>query len=163
MVLVLALIVVAASLSFPLVQSMLADHHLRAASDLVRSRWADMRSRATEEGRAYRFAVRENMGSYRIAPDDTAFWEGGGAGGAAWVLEEDLPHEVFFCFSEEATRGSGPPTPGQGWTGTIVLQADGTAVEDVQIMLGKVGLAPVVLRMRALTGAATVVELEERR
>src|SRR5262245_17091932 len=76
LVLVLALLVVAAALAFPLIEPMMAENDITAARDMVRARWAEMRGRAMAEGRAYRFAVTENTGKFRVAPDDDAYWSG---------------------------------------------------------------------------------------
>ena len=55
--LVLALILVLAAITVPSLESMYGDVKLTAATDLIRARWADARTQAIEEGRAYRFAI----------------------------------------------------------------------------------------------------------
>src|SRR5262245_36031751 len=69
MVLVLALLVIMAAISLPAINEQYADYRVHAAADQVRARWADARTQAVNEGRAYRFAVVRNRGNFRVAPD----------------------------------------------------------------------------------------------
>jgi prepilin-type N-terminal cleavage/methylation domain-containing protein len=73
MMLVMAIVLIIAALTSPLIfEGLRSEGDVNAASDLVRSRWADCRSQAIEEGRAYRFAVIPNTGKFKIEPFDPA-------------------------------------------------------------------------------------------
>ena len=163
LVLVLAVIVIAASLSMPAIDALLASNNVSAARDMVRTQWAEMRARALEEGRPYRFAVTENTGKFRVAPDDDVYWGGSGnkpAEDKPLIVEGELPPGVLFTTSEAAFNGSEQaPAPGPEWGLTVaVYLADGVGRDDAQVFFGKAGQRPLGLRMRGLTGAVTTVD-----
>ena len=75
---------------------------------MVRARWAEMRARAMAEGRPYRFAVTENTGKFRVAPDDDAYWSARAASeddDKPLIVEGELPEGVLFTTSETAFAG----------------------------------------------------------
>src|SRR5438094_6737810 len=76
MVVVLAILIVAAAVATPTLRSLSGGTPLNAAADTVKARWAEARSRAVAEGRPYRFAIMENTGKFRVAPDSPEFWDG---------------------------------------------------------------------------------------
>src|SRR5262245_60065397 len=164
LVLVLAVILIAASLSMPAIDALLASNKVTAARDMVRTQWAEMRARALEEGRPYRFAVTENTGKFRVAPDADAYWSGGGNQDRdekpPLIFEGELPEGVLFTTSEAAFACTEQaPAPGPEWGLTIaVYLADGVGRDDATIFFGKAGQRAVGLRMRALTGAVTAIE-----
>lgn len=163
LLLVMAVIVIAAALVVPSFEAMLESRRDFVARDLVRARWAEMRAHAMEEGRAYRFAVTENTGSFRIAPDDDAYWSGKGSDEfdeLPFILEGQLPEGVLFTTSESAFAGlTQAPAPGDTWGMTIaVYLADGTARDDAVVYFGKAGQRGLGLRLRGLTGAVSAVE-----
>src|SRR5262249_12697428 len=73
-VLVLALMVILGALAYPNLDSLYSDFRWTQASDQVRACWAEARAHAMNEGRTYRFAVVNNSGNYRLAPDSSEFW-----------------------------------------------------------------------------------------
>lgn len=163
LMLVMALLVLAATLTLPLIEPMLGQNRLVASRDLVRARWAEMRARAMEEGRAYRFAVTENTGRFRIAPDEEAYWSGsGGQEGEErpLILEGELPEGVLFATSDAAiVDENNVPSPGADWGLVVAIyRGDGTARDDAEIWFGKAGAMPLGLRLRGLTGAVSAIE-----
>ena len=102
LIVVVALIVVLASLAIPSIESMYSDSKLQAAVDQVGGKSAQMRTRAILEGRPYRFAVGSNGSDFRVAPDDSQYWGGGdppaasNAAAAPLVVQESLPHGIQF-------------------------------------------------------------------
>ena len=161
--LVLAVILIAASLSMPAIDALLASNKVSAARDMVRTQWAEMRARALEEGRPYRFAVTENTGKFRIAPDDDMYWGGSGdkpADDKPLIIEGELPEGVLFTTSEAAFAGTEQaPAPGPEWGLTVaVYLADGVGRDDAEVFFGKAGQRALGLRLRALTGAVTAIE-----
>lgn len=165
-VLVLAVILIAASLSMPAIDALLASNKVAAARDMVRTQWAEMRARALEEGRPYRFAVTENTGMFRVAPDDDAYWGGSGGNPAVQpednplIIEGELPEGVLFTTSEAAFAGTEQaPAPGPEWGLTVaVYLADGIGRDDAEVYFGKAGQRALGLRLRGLTGAVTAIE-----
>lgn len=163
-VLVLAVILIAVSLSMPAIDALLASNKVAAARDMVRTQWAEMRARALEEGRPYRFAVTENTGKFRVAPDDDAYWSGGSrnqdADDKPLIIEGELPEGVLFTTSEAAFAGTEQaPAPGPEWGLTVaVYLADGIGRDDAEVYFGKAGQRALGLRLRGLTGAVTAIE-----
>jgi prepilin-type N-terminal cleavage/methylation domain-containing protein len=157
LMLVMVIIVVAASLSLPAMESMMADGRLKAARDMVRARWADIRGLAMREGRPYKFSIIEQTGKFRIEPEDST--APSDTDDPATILEDELPPTILFN-NQSSGGGSGSASSG-GYECLVVYLADGTARDDVQIMFGKEGTRPIGLQLRALTGAVTLIDKPE--
>lgn len=160
LMLVLAVLVIMAALAFPTLESMSGPFRLDQASDMVRARWAQGRSRAINEGRAYRFGVLANQGNFRLAPDGPEFWPSGGKPGDGLVEEGTLPKGVRFNMAEpsQSQAGAAPSTNGNNggpWQTVATFLPDGSAQDDVEITFTTTGARPVALKLRALTGAVT--------
>jgi type II secretory pathway pseudopilin PulG len=162
--LVMTLLVLAGILALPFIQPMLAGNNLQAASDMLRARWTEMRSRALADGRPYRFAIKDNTGNFKIAPDGEEFWGDAGTGGSnaapmsdipPWVIQEQLPGQVLFLKAGTIGTGSDPSVGGSssgGWTTVFVFLPNGTAHEDVQVTFGMAGSRSLALKLRGATG-----------
>jgi prepilin-type N-terminal cleavage/methylation domain-containing protein len=148
-ILVVVILAVAAAIVAPNVRSMYGDAPLTASADMVKGRWADARARAMAESRPYRFAIIDNTGRFRIAPDSPEFWEGGQGG-----MEDVLPQDVRFCTLQTAT-GLPQESTGSEWACPIVFMPDGTARADAEIAFAEAGGRPLILRLQAATGAVT--------
>ena len=153
LVLVLALVVVAASLTFPLAESLLKPNRINAASDLIRAQWAEMQFRAMSEGRAYRFLAIDKTGKFRIEPDDG---DPGSPTSDGWIYEGELPEDVVMVKDEGALMAATTAlTPGTEYEVVAVYLPDGTARNDVLLSFGLPGIRPLTLQIRALTGAVS--------
>ncbi len=155
LMLVMAVLVLAASITIPVISALRNPHLARAAADMVRARWADMRNRAMQEGRAYKFSVVENTGRFKIEPEEEA--EGDGEE-APWIFEGELPEGVIFAKSPEPAPEGVDPTPGVQFETVAVYLPEGIARDDVVIYFGKDGGHSVGLRLRSLTGAVTTID-----
>jgi hypothetical protein len=160
--LVVCLLVVAGALALPTIKSMQAGPRMTAATDLVRARLTDARTRAVEERRAYRFAVKEGTGDFRIAPDSPEFWDDGsgsglpaGPGDSPLVVEGSLPETIAFD-----PTGSNSGSGGGDWTTMVTFQGDGTSGDDAQISLRPQDGAPATLRLQGGTGVITTAPAE---
>jgi prepilin-type N-terminal cleavage/methylation domain-containing protein len=160
MIVVLAILIIAAAIATPTLQSLSGGPTLNAAADTVKARWAEARARAVAEGRPYRFAIMENTGKFRVAPDSPEFWDGTTTDSSSsdgtrppLVVEDKLPQEMRFLSSPNASGAA----QGQSsdWTCPIVFMPDGCAQQDGQIVFGGAGARPLVLRIKAATGVAT--------
>src|SRR5207302_656192 len=100
LVLVMALILIAASLTVPVIDSMMADTRVKAARDLVRARWADIRCQAMKEGRPYMFSVKDSTGKFKIEPEDSN--APSDSGQEPLILEGELPEGVVFALDKSA-------------------------------------------------------------
>ncbi len=173
MVVVTAVLVIAAAIAAPTLQSMSGSTPLSAAADTVKAAWAKARARAIADGQPYRFAVKANSGQFLVAPDSSEVWNGGAQGAAPaqtgamppLVIRDTLPGGMIFLSGSGSsnasnTPGASPP-PAQpaggsgGWTCDIVFMPDGTTQQDAEIAFGSQGGRPLVLQVRSATGAAT--------
>ncbi len=172
LLLVLAIIVLISTASWPSLKAWFQGHHLTQAVDLVRTQWVKARTLAMEEGRAYRFAWQTGSGLYRLAPDDLENWpelQGTLAAPRLWggnspglVIEETLPEGVQFAAGEGATSDG-------GWCRetivfrpngtTLILSVDGLERPEIQVGLVDSGGHVNVLQLRGLTGVVTVFDL----
>jgi prepilin-type N-terminal cleavage/methylation domain-containing protein len=173
-VLVMAIIVMFAAISFPSIEGMYADARLQGGCDSVRAAWAEAQAHAVNESRPYRFAVVPGKGNFRVAPDSAEFWTGeGGTAMAdpenpAYILENSLPRGMVFpdeggnvpnVPAGESSLPEGTVGIGQ-WVTMATFNSDNTVQEDVEIPLQYPGTRPMILRLRALTGTTTVLRGE---
>ena len=168
MVAVVTIVAIAAAITIPGIQAMLADGRREAAGDQIRARLADARALAMAHGKPFRVGFVANAGHFQVAPDDDPAWD---AVDPTPIDEDELirgelPENVVFCLTESDLVGqAGPPTAGGGWETAAVFLPDGSAEEDVTFFYGKAGYQPTGVRVRGLTGAVTVFDpaAEERR
>jgi prepilin-type N-terminal cleavage/methylation domain-containing protein len=153
LMLVMMLILIAAALSIPAIDAMMADGRVKAARDMVRARWADIRGRAMKEGRPYQFSIISGTAKFKIEPEDPN--APSDTDEAPLILEGELPEHVLFNLDAGGTGSSA----GSDYQTLAVYLADGTARDDVQIMFGRAD-APgsIGLHLRALTGAVTAID-----
>ena len=153
-ILVLALLVIIAGITFPTVMSAYGSQRIRAGSDTIRAGFVEARTHAVSESRRYRFSVMEGKGNFRVAPDDPAFWSGSGPPqddqNPAFVYEDDVPVKFGFI------NGGGGEGGGSQWKTMAIFDSDGSAdnLEDITLRLR--GTRPLVITLRALTGSSTV-------
>jgi len=168
---VLVIIIIIAAVSVPSIRGMYGSYKLNGGVDSVRSAWADARARAIEEGRPYRFAVEPEGSSFRVAPDQADYWDGGTGpsndpSGKGMILEKSLPGGVRFAVNGEAVVAppeekidslEEKPVTASNWSSAIVFLPDGTAREDVKIYFHLRGARPTVLCLRGMTGNVSVL------
>jgi hypothetical protein len=176
LLLLLVILVTMVAIAYPSLDSMYASFRMTQAADQVRARWADARSQAMNEGRAYRFAVVSGKGNFRIAPDSPDYWGSGGEPAASdpnnppLVIDETLPKGVRFSTGDfgpiagtdaggDSSLPAGMVDPGS-WSDVVTFLPDGTAKEDVEIVFTARGARPMVLKLRAMTGAVSVHTLQ---
>jgi len=151
---VIALLVILAAVAYPSIEAMYQDVHVQAAADAVRGAWALARSHAIDDSQPYRFAVIPGGGHYKIAPDVDGYWGGDGSAvpaGNGLVIEGDLPAKIPFSMQV----GPGGGSCGQ-WSYLTTFLPDGTARDNVTVILELAGCQPLAVRLRALTGSVTV-------
>jgi hypothetical protein len=162
--LVLAVLVVAAGLAVPTLRGLAGATPLNAGSDMVQSAWAQARSRAMTEGRAYRFAAKDGSGQFHVAPDGSDYWDGntprsspGDNSQPGLVIDDSLPGDIRFSNTPDAGNGAqGQGNSGGGdWGCVICFLPDGTVQQDATISFGQNGSRPLVLSIQSSTGAVT--------
>jgi prepilin-type N-terminal cleavage/methylation domain-containing protein len=166
MMLVLAIIVIAAALSIPVMQTMLDDARQSAAGDMIRGKAAETRARAMESGRAWRLAYLPNTGVFQLAPDDAADWDNTGDQTPTEqdeLIRDEMPKDIVLAMNAgdiQAAQSAG--APGSGWQTIAVYLYDGSARDSDSITyFGKMGMPPLGVQIRALTGSATVLSAKE--
>ena len=158
-ILVMVIFIIVASLSIPLIQTMLTDSRISASGDVVRGKMAEARARAMEEGRPWKFAFIANTGVYQLAPEDSKEWDSPSQEPDEQIdlIRDSLPKEIVFALSrEEILNADQGGSPGSGWATAAIFVADGSAMEDTVIYFGKPGMVPMRAKLRALTGTATI-------
>src|SRR5262245_36782373 len=168
LILVMALIVIVGALVYPSLAVTYDQYKVTAAADAIRSSWAIARGQAMEHGRPYRFAIVPGHGNYRVAPDSAEYWSGNdiptsdNPSGHLVVVSETLPKGVIFGGDNSSSNGddteslSPDEVDPASWKTVAVFLPDGTAREDVQLILSSRRSAELVVRLRAMTGAVTV-------
>ncbi len=164
--LTMAVIAVVLAVTYPTLDSMYAGFKIQAATDAVRAAWAEARSHAINEGRAYRFSIYPGKGNFRVAPDSSDFWAGNNApAGAndpanpALVLEDAVPDGVRLGLPNNSGGDGGGGTtapPGSvdpgSWVTTAVFLPDGTCRDDAEVTFQIPGARSVSVKLRGLTG-----------
>jgi prepilin-type N-terminal cleavage/methylation domain-containing protein len=181
MMLVLALVVILAAITYPSFNAMYAQRKLSAATDATKGALATARAQAIEEGVPYRFAIVPGMGNFRLAPHTPAYWGGGnvptstdGTSVPSLVIENTLPQGVVFLGQSQGAPAQGNQntatsaaqvSPDQ-WKALAIFLPDGTARAATDPQMLEVDLTlqgqsgyPVVIRLRCLTGQATTARL----
>ena len=153
---VLAIIVMLVGMSVISIRMMYADEHTEAASDLVRAKWAEARSRSLKEGVPYVFGVVWGEDVWRIAPDGPDYWDTG-AKDDEKVQTGRLPDGVRFV-EEGAPSLVSPLAPSPDpksvnvdqFTPLVTFYPDGS----IEPAAGVDGVVPEVMHVH-VEGAAT--------
>lgn len=159
LMLVLALIVVAAGITFSLSDVLLNSNKVTAAQDQIRGALVKLRSRAMAEGRAYTFQVMENSGQYKIAPDlDSELTAD--SEDSPFQQEAQLPEGAMFVKQKESLFGKTTRVGGaSNYETAVVFYPDGTASQDAIIIFGVQGQSARAIRIRGLTGSIQQMDL----
>jgi prepilin-type N-terminal cleavage/methylation domain-containing protein len=155
LMIVICLIVIAVGIVAPVADSLINPNQVSVAVDTVRAQWADLRGRAMEEGRPYRFSVQDSTSHFRCEPDDAD-----AVGAAAGIVREgDLPDPCIFGQSDGDIASGDPAgtssqtSPSGSWRAVAVFLPDGTVRADASVIFGRPDLPTVTLSLRALTGS----------
>lgn len=165
---VLAVIVIVGAIAAPSLTTSYANYRLKAAADGISAAFAKARSNAMSRGCAYRVSIMPDTGNYRIAPDNaSASTSTTNQAGAPAVIEDHLPPGVQIAMGGQSASDPTSPTAnvgssvGQSDNGSYVVaavfQPDGTARNDVQVVLSMKGAAPITVKLRGMTGSVTTV------
>jgi len=145
LVVTLAIVAIAGAILVPTLRSMMGDNPVKAAADQVKSRWAEARAKAMEQGKPYRFSVTGDN-TFCTAPDDDFDGPSG--------LKDRLPDKVSF--TQGGTANNNQNNGSSDGTTSVVFLPDGTATTDFELGLNGQGCAPVTLKMNKTTCTANV-------
>ena len=182
-VLVLAIAVTLAALTFPTFSVVYEQQKLSAAADTYRAAVIIARSRAIDEGQPYRVCIVPGMGNLRVAPDMDSAWNGSGnptdgSGNPVYVYEVTLSQGIGLSLATAPQRPNANgdtalpigTVSGSQWTTAAVLLPDGSARVTTDFSTGSgvttglntdVLLLPIqgrglIVSLRALTGETSV-------
>jgi type II secretion system protein H len=175
--LVLAVLLVMASLVWPSLDWMYRQHRLRQAAESVRVRLSAARLRAVEAGFPYQF--RFEPGGYRfvVLPTDVGSTAGPAAQAApiAWKAAGSLPTKMRFDVPTTANVGAQPLAAdlftglpdaqllaAVNWSAPILFHTDGSA-DSVVLTLSDQQQQTVELSIRGLTGGVTVSKVQYKK
>jgi len=145
----MAILVISTAMAVPYMEGMLAGNQLTAAADLVKSRLTDMRSRAREEGRAYKLTLGDNGATFRVEP----LTEEGDL--PNMVSEEQLPKDISFRLQECKSFTTGDGSREEANTMELIVLPDGTAPNDYEISFGGNEGPGLVVCLKGQTGAVS--------
>jgi len=146
LVVAMAILAIALAVAIPSIQGLIGDTPVRAAADMVKSRWAEARAKAMDEGKPYRFQVIDNT-HFRYAPDDDFDGTGG--------VNDELPRDVSFGTPQANATTNQNNVPSDGSL-SIVFLPDGTATTDVELPLNGQNGPPLTLKLNKSTGVTDV-------
>ena len=155
---VLAVMVILGAVVIPTFDGFHSNTRQKGAADIIRSRLADARSKAMEQGTWYRLAVHEDKTRIRLAPDGPDF---------ASLAADDPPafdskvteDKLDPATAEIVPDADDPRTPDAGgWITIATVGPEGTCREDRAVVAVKErDFAPILIRVRGVIGNARVV------
>lgn len=159
---VMAVLIILGGVILPTLTATRRDVYVKAAADMVRGRMAEARSKAIENGQAYRFAISEDGRRIRIAPDT---YEALGEVATSdddsspiLIREDDLPKGVTLQLTDEEAEFAVQDS--SGWKRVVTFLADGTCREDsAELIVTENGVTPVLITVRGLTGVTTTSKM----
>jgi prepilin-type N-terminal cleavage/methylation domain-containing protein len=159
-IITMAILVVGTALVLPSITSMGGETRVLAGADMVKSRLAEARARAVEEGRPYRFEIVDTT-HCRITPDvgDPAEPTSASASDDSEGNKDTLPANVSFDLSSSKADAAADDTTDNGTSGAglrIVFLPNGSAREDAEIRVTSQGGRPAIVHLRALTGTTSI-------
>jgi type II secretory pathway pseudopilin PulG len=159
---VLALLIILASVVLPSVTALWGNTRQKAAADTIRARLADARGRAMEHGVPFRLAVNSDGTRLRLGPDVPEFASlpaDDPPSGSSKVSEDRLEKVT----AEVLPDPDAPPPaadPG-GWVTAVTFLPDGTAREDTVVIAVREGdFPPIHVRVRGVTGSVRVIQTQ---
>lgn len=159
MIIVVAIMVVVAAMSIPVITTMLDDAHMTAGADMIRARLADTRAKALDSGRPWKLAYLPGSGTFQLAAEDGDAWND--AGNEPKETQDftrgELPKDIILAVNRDDIAGvQGAPQTTGGWQTLAIFTGDGSARDDATVYVGKTGLMPLRLRVRGLTGTVAI-------
>jgi prepilin-type N-terminal cleavage/methylation domain-containing protein len=169
----LAIIAVVFGITAPLATGWLRMQRISDAVEELRTNWIKARTIAMDEGRTYRFQIMPGNTSYRLAPNEVAFWSdrsqsvnaptyGDQSESGGWTLEQPLSEGLHFDAASDDLVGLHGSNPDATWLfladGTArLLDQDGHEHQQASIVLMSDTGQVKHLQMRALTGHSQII------
>lgn len=157
LLLVTIIIVLVAGLAIPTLDALFGNTKLKSSSDKIRNALNQARSKAIEDGVPYRFAIVPETSRFKVGPDRISIWGDLATLGEAeenvqdLILEDEISKDIVFSRLDEGSETSGE------YTLVVTFNPDGSAQQDREIVIETSDSAPVVVKVRGITGAVTVL------
>ena len=172
MLLVLAIMVIVASMTLPALRGPMENQRLRKAGDVIRAEWAKARVSAMKTGRIHVFQYQTDGTGFGVEPwyaaddDQTSTNDSSGKGGNATALRitQPLPDNISFAGGDTTSDSRSLHLENNmgGASGKaarpILFYPDGTS-STARVVLANRRQAFVVVSLRGLTGIAQVSDL----
>lgn len=175
MMLVMAIIVVLATLVAPSFQAFYPGFQVSGAADNLKGAFERTRAHAIDTGIPYRFAVVRGGSHYRSAPDIKEYWETGEMGESSAshpVIQNVLPKGIHFDsqngMESSKDETTSDPVDLSKFSTLVTFLPDGTARAEtvdqsegaargfVEVRLWTSGTSPLYVTIRTLTGAIKI-------
>ena len=157
LVVVLAILVILGSLVIPTMVGMKGNTGVKAGVDAVRAKMFDARSKAMDDGVAYRLSLSDDGQTLQISPDDPNSVDPTHAGSTS---SEKLPDGVVVKVQPQDGVQVAPDQT--GWVRVATFMADGTCREDfIEVVVTdttNTNVAPMRIQIRGVTGAIRTVK-----
>jgi prepilin-type N-terminal cleavage/methylation domain-containing protein len=157
LVVVMAILLILGSLAIPTMVGVRGNTGIKAGVDAVRAKMFDARSKAMDEGVAYRLSVSDDGKKLQVAPDDPNSVDPTHHG---MTSTEDMPDGVVV--KVQAQDGVQAAPDQTGWVRVATFMADGTCREDfIEVVVTDTTVtnaAPMRIQIRGVTGAIRTVK-----
>lgn len=162
--LVLCLLVVLASVAWPVLEGPLANQRLREAADQVRTQWTHARVDAMSSGRTHVFSFLPGTNLFQVAcQDDVEPASGDGAEETPTATSGQLPEGCLFVAADAPPASSDDVSVATDDGGkasdllslSVYFFPDGTTSDAVVVLMNERGRR-INLNLRGLTGITTV-------
>jgi len=159
MMLVVALIVIVATISVPVIQGTLEDARINAPAMSCAARWRKRGPapwRAACHGGLASSPTPASISSRRMIPASGTIRPRTSTKRRTW-FRESLPQDIIFGLTREDIKNSDQAGPGgSSWQTAAVFAADGSALDDTVTYFGKPGINPMRAKLRGLTGIVSI-------
>jgi prepilin-type N-terminal cleavage/methylation domain-containing protein len=166
---VIAMMVLLAAVAVPSIMNRMGEGRIDASADIVRARLADARGMAIDLNKPVRFGFIPGTGKFQVAADDSGVWDqtsNTDTGDGKTEIRGELLQDIVFGTDMNSISGTDSPSQGSGWqTGCVFLpeggargpvNLDGTSSDDSRFYFGKLGISPLGVEVRGITGASRI-------
>ena len=179
LLLVLALLVIVATMAYPAFFGPMKNQELRRSADRIRSAWGKAQVQAMKTGRIHMFRIQKDTNKFEIRPfeDDQAATESDDAVAQistqpnTTIIEDTLPEDIKLSqvtsvgdmrtalTQQEVASDVGLTSEGlnEAWSSPILFYPDGTSSNSRLLLTNDTYY--VILQLRGLTGVAQVSDL----
>ena len=157
LIVIMALIIILGVAIIPTLSGAYGNSRQRAAADIIRSRLADARAKAMEDGIPYRVAVHSDRTRIRLAPDLPEYVSVAATYPPAFnakVIEDKLDPAT----AELVVDGTEPTADDAGWITIAVFKPSGDCKDDrgATVAVKERDFQPIWVRVRGVTGNTVV-------